>query len=163
MYVNLDEILPVSVTLVNRLDAKDGDGKKDTLHVTFIDAAQWNLATEATMGDTTLDIGQMFKVQLPKATEVERNGQTVTLPYMEYQTWKTDPTAGYTCRAGDVIIKGAVAEAITPESLRDIEGTYAPNVCNVRTVDDKTTGMGISSTIKTGALRFLEFVAVEGV
>lgn len=157
MRVNLDEILPQGITIINRLDKSDrtDGGCTDELYTRFIPAAQWNISIDSAMGDQTLSIGGEYRVQIPKESE--------GVAYQDYKDWKAAPAESYTCRVNDIIVKGAVAETVDIDNYKDVIKAYRPNVFTVGAVDDKRVEKGLYPQSTTGAMRFLEFIYAVGV
>lgn len=150
MRANLGRIYSQTITLLNKLDAKDSDQKTDEYFKTIIPKCMWSLVTSRTVEpDGTVVIGTSHRVQIPE----DEN-------YHPYKEWK-DTREGFTIRAGDYVIKGTVTEEVDSGNFRNIVKQYEPDAFEVQTFRDATKGDGFTHSVK-GVNRFIEPYILEG-
>lgn len=153
MRADLGQIYDDTITLINKLDAKDSALKQDSYYTTVIPHCMWTVtSTRAVQSDGTVNIGSVHKVQIP---EDER--------YIPYREWCMDDERAekFTISEGDYVVKGEVVEEITAKTLRDIVRKYEPDAFQVQLFRNATKGEGFTHSTD-GALRFAEVYYVEG-
>lgn len=151
MRANLGEIYDETVSIINKIDARDSEDKKDSYYVTVLEHCMWSTKATRTVGsDGTVSVGTTQVVQIPEDAN-----------YKPYKSWKESPEGFFTVRPGDYVIRGAVTEDITPATLRKIVALYEPHAFQVQLFRNATKGDGfIHST--SGILRFAEAYILEG-
>lgn len=150
MYANLGEIYDDTISILNKLDARDSQSKTDEYFVTVIDHCMWSLVTTRTVeSDGTVTIGTSHRVQIPENES-----------YKPYKEWKIDKE-GFTIRAGDYVVKGEVTEDVTSGNFRAIVKQYEPDAFEVQTFRDATKGKGFRHSVN-GINRFIEPYIIEG-
>lgn len=150
MRANLGRIYNTTITVLNKLDAKDSSQKMDEYKPTVIQHCMWSLVTSRTVqADGTVLIGTSHRVQIPEDAL-----------YRPYKEWKKD-LEGFTIRTGDYIVKGRIIEEVTTANYKSIIKQYEPDAFEVQTFRDATKGEGFEHSIK-GINRFIEPYVIEG-
>lgn len=152
MHVDTDTIYRDTITVLNKLDARDATLKQDAWYKTVLQDCMWTeLVTRSVGADGTVNIGSSFRIQIP-----EKNN------YLPYKQWITPANRDsyFTVSLGDYVILGEVSEEITPETLREIVKKYEPQACQVKSFRDLTNS-GIHSSTQ-GLMRFAEILSIEG-
>ena len=153
MQADLGKIYNDTITVVNKLDAKDATLKQDVYYKTVIHHCMWSdRVTRSVQADGTVTIGVAHQVQIPEAEN-----------YLPYREWKSaeNRNGAFTLRAGDYVIKGEVTEDITASSLKSIVKLYEPDAFQIQAFRDATKGKGFTHST-TGVMRFAEVYHVEG-
>lgn len=150
MYADLGTIYDETVTLVNRLDAKDGGSKQDEYRKTVLVGCMWDQTAQRTVqSDGTVVIGTVHRVQIPESPN-----------YRPYRDWAKDPS-GFTLRQGDWLVRGEVAEELDASNVRKVLAQYEPDAFQVQHFRDLTKKEGFVHTTE-GVMRFAECYYVEG-
>lgn len=154
MRVNLNELYRETITVINKLDAKDAALRQDAWYKTVLKDCMWSTRTVRSVdAEGSVSIGTAFRVQIPESADY--------LPYTEWSK-PSERDSHFTVRAGDYIIRGEVAEEITPENIRKVIAKYEPEACQVKAFADLTKRAGLHSGV--GPLhRFAEVLSIEGV
>lgn len=153
MRADLGAIYDDTITIVNKLDARDAALKQDMYYTTVIPHCMWSVrATRQVQGDGTVAVGTTHQVQIPESEN-----------YMPYREWRKSDVreTAFTVRTGDYIILGEVPEQITASNIREIVKLYEPDAFQVQAFRDATKGAGFDHGAE-GALRFAEVYYVEG-
>lgn len=131
MFADLAKMYGQTVTVLNKLDARDSALKLDTWYKQVVTGALWSASiTRSVSSDGTVGIGQSVKCHI-----ANRAG------YMPYDEWKAaeNRDAYFTVRTGDYVILGEVAEDVTPQTVLQIvkaKGTDAMQVKAFRDLRD---------------------------
>ena len=147
------EIYDSTVTLLNKLDAKDAALAQDAYYKTILTGCMWSDSSTRTVGsDGTVSIATAHQVQIPEMAD-----------YLPYREWvKPENRDGhFTVREGDYVILGEVTEDVTPSNYRAVIKAYEPQAFQVQAFQDCTFGKGFSSS-KSGWQRFAEVLSLEG-
>lgn len=155
MRANLGQIYDETVTVINKLDARDGGLKQDSYHVTVLEHCMWSTKATRTVGsDGTVSVGTTQVVQIPEDAN-----------YKPYKDWKSAPNGYFTVRTGDYVVRGEVTEEITDETtaamLRKIIAQYEPDAFQVQLFRNATKGDGFTHST-SGVMRFVEAYILEG-
>lgn len=164
MRVDLDRLYDETVTIVNRLDAKDCPLKQDTYFSTVLHRCMWTQRHSRTVADDgTVTIGITHVVQIPESDR-----------FMPYREWKDaekfpedDPffsggnAAPFTARLGDYVFKGEVEVPADAMGLKKLASTMEPDVFQVQAFRDLTHGDGMDHGTD-GIMRFAECYYIEG-
>lgn len=150
MRANLGKIYNETITIINRLDARDSKQKTDEYFTTVLKNCMWSLVTTRTVQtDGTVIIGTSHRVQIPENAS-----------YSQYKDWKENQD-GFTIRTGDYVIRGELNESINSGNYRNIIKQYEPDAFEIQTFRDATKGDGFEHSI-AGVNRFLEPYILEG-
>lgn len=158
MRANLGEIYDDTITVINKLDARDSSQKQDSYYKTVLKHCMWSTKSTRTVGtDGTVHVGTTQVVQIPENVDY--------LPYREWIEAITqehdEELKCFTIRQGDYIVRGEVSEEITASTLKKVIPLYEPDAFQVQVFRDATKGKGfIHST--AGIMRFTEAYIVEG-
>lgn len=153
MRADIGAIYDDTVTVINKLDARDTPLRQDMYYATVIRHCMWSVrATRSVQSDGTVTVGMTHQVQIPESEN-----------YMPYREWRNSDArdGAFTIRAGDYVLLGEVTEAVTASNLRDVVRLYEPDAFQVQAFRDATKGAGFSHGTD-GALRFAEVYYVEG-
>lgn len=147
------KIYDSTVTVINRVDAKDAALASDAYYKTVLSGVMWSDSTSRTVAnDGTVSIATSHNVQLP---DFER--------YLPYRDWcKAENRQDYfTVREGDWIVLGEVSEDVTSSTVRKVVALYEPDAFQVQSFRDLTHGSGLRYA-NAGWLRFAEVLSIEG-
>lgn len=152
MRADLGQIYDKTVTVINRLDAKDGGTTYDTYYKHTLPQCMWSLVTTRNVeADGTVTIGTSHRVQIPENPD-----------YMPYKLWVgSDKNKSFTVRAGDYVVLGEVEDEITASNIRKVIAKYEPEAFQVQSFRDATKGAGFNHSVR-GIRRFFEPYIIEG-
>lgn len=147
---DLSTIYDETLTIVNRLDAKDSDSRQDSYRKTVVTGCMWNSqATRRVNDDGTVTVGTLHRVQIPESPD-----------YLPYREWAKSQT-GFTIRQGDYIVRGTVDEELDAATAKRVLASYEPDVFQVQHFRDLTKKEGFVHSSE-GVMRFAECYYVEG-
>lgn len=154
MRVDLGKVYDQTITIVNKIDAKDSASKLDAFEKHVLHGCMWSLKTVRTVAeDGTVRIGTSHTVQIPES-----------ISYLPYKEWVRleDRDSRFTIRTDDYIALGEVWEIIdSATTLRKVMANYEPDAFQVRAFRDATKGEGFEHST-AGAMRFAEPYIIEG-
>lgn len=153
MRADLGQIYDETITVVNKLDARDSATKQDTYYATVIDHCMWSVKFQRSVeSDGTVVLGTTHQVQIPESEN-----------YIPYREWsKAENRAdSFTVRNGDYIVRGKVDEEITATNVKQIVKTYEPDAFQVQAFRGATKGAGFTHS-SDGVMRFTEVYVIEG-
>lgn len=153
MHVDLGTLYNDTITVINKLDARDATLKEDAYFKHTLNGCMWSETSQrAVSSDGTVDIGTVFRVQIPE--------NPFYLPYKEWckQGNRSDH---FTVSHGDYIVLGEVEEEITAANLNKVMRLYEPNAFQVQHFRDLTHGEGMEHST-AGVMRFAEVLYIEG-
>lgn len=147
------DIYDYTVTIVNKLDAKDAALASDAYYKTVLHGVMWSDSTARTVGsDGTVSIATSHNVQLPDFEN-----------YLPYREWckAENRQEHFTVREGDWVVLGEVAEEVTSSTIRKVMALYEPDAFQVQSFRDLTHASGLDY-VNSGWLRFAEVLSIEG-
>lgn len=154
MYADLGAIYDDTITVINKLDAKDSALRQDVYYATVIPHCMWSVKTVRQVDSNgDVNIGTVHQVQIPESEN-----------YQPYREWKKDRdtrTEAFTLRTGDYIIKGEVTDDVTASTIKAIVRDYEPDAFQIQTFRDATKGEGFEHSTD-GIMRFTEVYYCEG-
>lgn len=154
MYADLGAIYDDTITVINKLDAKDAALKQDVYYKTVIEHCMYAVrSTRQVQSDGTVVIGTVHQVQIPESEN-----------YMPYRDWKGSRETraeAFTLREGDYVILGEVEEAVDASNIRQIVRNFEPDAFQIQSFRDATKGDGFEHSTD-GIMRFSEVYYVEG-
>lgn len=153
MRADLGEIYNDTITVINKLDAKDAALKTDSYYTTVIEHCMWSdRVTRSVQTDGTVNIATSHQVQIPESEN-----------YMPYREWrKAEKRAdSFTLRTGDYVIRGKVDEEINASTIRSVVRLYEPDAFQIQAFRDATKGAGFEHSTD-GIMRFVEMYYIEG-
>lgn len=117
-----------TVTVLNRRSGRDSPDGLDAWKKTVLHDCFW--AGKQTRGKSGQEVneGASYLLRVPRSPNYR--------PYLE---WEAD-TVGFTFSPGDYIIRGEVAEEITPETVQGVVERYRPDAFEVQLFKDNTVG-----------------------
>lgn len=153
MRADIGAIYDDTITVINKLDARDAALRQDTYYKTVIRHCMWAVrSTRSVQADGTVTVGTVHQVQIPESEN-----------YIPYREWRrSDARDGaFTLRTGDYIVLGEIKAEVTSANLRDVVKLYEPDAFQVQAFRDATKGTGFHHGTG-GAMRFAEVYYVEG-
>lgn len=122
-----------TVTVLNKRAGRDSpDGldawKKTVLHDCFWAGKQTRGQSGRMSTAVEVNEGASYLLRVPQSVDYR--------PYLE---WKAD-MIGFTFSPGDYIVRGEVAEEITPETVQSVVEKYRPEAFEVQLFKDNTDG-----------------------
>lgn len=122
-----------TVTVLNRRAERDSpDGldawKKTVLRGCFWEGQQTRGQSGRVSYSAEVYEGASYLLRVPQAPD-----------YRPYRIWKAD-MEGFTFSTGDYIIRGEVAEEITPETVLCVVERHRPDAFEVQLLKDNTAG-----------------------
>lgn len=153
MRADLGSIYDETVTVINRLDAKDSALKQDAYFMTTISNCMWSVRqTRSVRDDGTVVIGTVHSVQIPESEN-----------YLPYRDWKRAEKRAdsFTLTVGDYVVRGEVDEEVNASNIRSVIREYEPDAFQIKSFRDATKGAGFDAS-KAGIMRFAEMYYVEG-
>lgn len=153
MRVDLGKLYDHTITVINKLEAKDAALKQDAYYKTVLHHCMWSVRTTRTVqSDGTVSIGTVHTVQIPESAN-----------YLPYREWRKadNREESFTLRTGDHIALGEVTEDITATTLKKVMNLYEPDSFQIQTFRDATKGDGFQHST-AGVMRFAEVYYVEG-
>ena len=153
MRVNLDELYDETVTVLNRIDARDAGLKQDAYHATVLRGCMWDAkATRTVQSDGTVLIGTVHRLQIPESAAY--------VPYRDFVKLE-DREGRFTLRHGDYVVRGEVDEQVDAANVKRIADEREPDAFQVQHFRNMTRPSGMNGS-KRGVLRFSECYYVEG-
>jgi hypothetical protein len=153
MRANLDELYDETVTVLNRIDAREAGLKQDAYHATVLHGCMWDAkATRAVQSDGTVLIGTVHRLQIPESDAY--------VPYREFSKLG-DREGRFTLRHGDYVVRGEVEEEVDASNVKRIVDAREPDAFQVQHFRNLTRPKGLNAS-KRGVLRFSECYYVEG-
>lgn len=153
MRANLGQIYDETITVVNKLDARDSATRQDTYYATVIHHCMWaDKVTRSVQSDGTVTVGISHQVQIPENEN-----------YKPYRAWRLaeERQDAFTLSEGDYIFKGELEEEINASTLRSLVSLYEPDVFQIQSFRDATKGEGFTHSTD-GIMRFTEMYYIEG-
>lgn len=153
MRADLGAIYDDTITVINKLDAKNSALKQDTYYKTVLKHCMWSVKEARTVqSDGTVNIGIVHRVQIPESEN-----------YLPYREWRKveNRNEAFTLRTGDYVVLGEVEETITSSNLKATMNLYEPDAFQIQSFRDATKGTGFDHSTE-GIMRFAEVYYVEG-
>lgn len=124
-----------TITVYNRLQAKDTASKKDEWYKTVLPNCSWRC--------TSADEQKNDQSNITNRTAAET--YTIRIPqnpnFRYYNDWKQSPDSHFTVSKTDIIILGECAEEITgvsPNTASEVMQRYKPNAFLIKSFTDNT-------------------------
>lgn len=153
MRVDLGNVYNETITVINKLDAKDSALKQDAYFVTTLEGCMWTVTqTRDVANDGTVIIGTVHAVQIPESEN-----------YMPYREWRRaeNRADAFTLTTGDYVVRGSIDEEVTASNIKAVVKKYEPDAFQIQSFRDATKGAGFEC-MKSGIMRFAEMYYVEG-
>ena len=126
-----------TITLLNKLDAKDSTSGMDEWKSTVLHDCAWSEKTVRSLQGNVVNVGRSIIVRIPASPDFH--------PYSE---WKANMD-GFTLSTGDCIVRGEISEEVTAD--------------NVKTVLASHNGFVVKSAKANTAISALAHYLAEGV
>lgn len=97
-----------TITLLNKLDAKDSETGLDVWKSTVLHDCAWSEKSVRSVQGNVVSVGRSIIVRIPSSPDFH--------PYSE---WK-DGMNGFTLSTGDCIVRGTVSEAVTADNVKSV-------------------------------------------
>lgn len=115
-----------TITVLNKLAARDSPTKLDLWKKTIIPNCAWTAQSVRSAAGAEISIGGAFVVRVPE-----------TEHYRPYHNWK-ESLEGVTFSTGDYIIKGEVEEEVTAQNVQNVVNRHRPEAFELRYFRDNT-------------------------
>lgn len=128
MFADLSQMYGQTVTVLNKLDARDSALKLDTWYKQVVTGALWVASiTRSVATDGTVSIGQSVKCHIANRAE-----------FKPYDVWKAaeNRDAYFTVRTGDYVILGEVTDDVTASNVLRIVKAKGGDAMQVRAFRD---------------------------
>lgn len=128
MFADLSKMYGQTVTVLNKLDARDSALKLDTWYKQVVTGALWSASiTRSVSSDGTVSIGQSVKCHIANRAE-----------YMPYDEWRAAENRDdyFTVRTGDYVILGEVSEDVTASNVLQIVKAKGSDAMQVKAFRD---------------------------
>lgn len=154
MRINAKEMLPQTVTIVNRLKGVDNDSGRDIFHKKTLKDCVWMDKQIGSRNGNEMVYTNGYQVHIPKNQEST---------YFEYNMWKNQENINdcFTFSIDDYVILGDVSEEITPNNITEIIEKYKPNALQIRQFQDLS--IPNISTNGNFLMKYASMFYVEGV
>ena len=154
MRIKAKEMLPQTVTIVNRLKGEDNDTGRDIFYKKILKNCVWMGKQIGSRNGNEIAYTEGYQVHIPADQEYT---------YFEYNIWKNKENLDdcFTLSLDDYVILGDVPEEITSANVTKIIKKYKPNAFQIRQFQDLTM-----PGIKTNGNLLLNYASmyyVEGV
>lgn len=154
MRIKAKEMLPQTVTIVNRLKGEDNDTGRDIFYKKTLKNCVWMGKQIGSRNGNEIAYTEGYQVHIPKSQK---------FTYFEYNIWKNKENLDdcFTLSLDDYVILGEVTEEITTDNITKIIKKYKPNALQIRQFQDLTM-----PGIKTNGnflLNYASMYYVEGV
>lgn len=97
-----------TITLLNKLDAKDSTSGMDEWKSTILHNCAWSEKAVRSVQGNVVSVGRSIIVRIPASPD-----------FRPYGEWK-DGMDGFTLSTGDCIVRGEVTETITPDNVKQV-------------------------------------------
>lgn len=97
-----------TITLLNKLDAKDSTSGMDGWKSTVLDNCAWSEKSVRSVQSNVVSVGRSIIVRIPASPDFH--------PYSE---WK-DVMDGFTLSTGDCIVRGEISEKVTADNVKSV-------------------------------------------
>lgn len=128
MRVDLHKMYGQTVTVINKLSARDASLGADAYYTQVIDSALWSSQISRTVdAEGTVQIGQSVKVHIADRSE-----------YLPYDEWKAagNRDAYFTMRVGDYIALGTIDGEVTASTMPSIIKAKGSDIMQVQAFRD---------------------------
>lgn len=122
-----------TVTVVNKLAARDSATKLDTWKKTVLHNCFFKQLVQRDIAGTTVSVGTSSICRIPKNPD-----------FKPYHEWKEDISDGFTLSAGDYIFKGELNEDVTADNIVSLYNSHKPNAMSVKAVSDNSDFLGLA-------------------
>ena len=142
-----------TITVLNRIDAKEAGKPQDEYSVTVINGCMWgSTATRTVQSDGTVLVGTVHRIQIPKSDA-----------YVPYREWLRleDRNGRFTLRHGDYVVLGEVSGPVTASNVKGVVAKFEPDAFQIQHFRNLTKQAGMTHVTR-GLLRFSQCYYLEG-
>lgn len=154
MQINAKQMLPQTVTIVNRLKGVDNDSGRDTFHKKILKDCVWMDKQIGSRSGNQITYSEGYQVHIPQAQK---------FTYFEYKIWRNAENLEdcFTLSVDDYVILGEVTEEITSNNITEVLDKYKPNAMQIRQFQDLS--MPGINTNGNFLMKYASMFYVEGV
>lgn len=153
MRVDVDSYLDQTLTIVNKLDAKDAALAADAYYKTVVSGVWSAKSVRTVLGTGDVIVATTVNMQFADTSH-----------YMPYSEWSkaANRDSMWTLREGDYVVRGIVTEDVsTATALKKAMAAHEPDAVQVQAVQDKTRDVGLSYG-DAGVMRYATGLFAEG-
>jgi len=153
MRVDADSYLDQTLTIVNKLDAKDAALAADAYYKTVVSGVWSAKSVRSVLGSGDVAVAATVIMQFADTSN-----------YLPYREWSkaANRDSMWTLREGDYVVRGIVTEDVsTATALKKAMAAHEPDAVQVQSVHDKTRETGLSYG-DAGVMRYATGVFAEG-
>lgn len=153
MRVDVDSYLDQTLTIINKLDAKDAALATDAYYKTVVSGVWSANSVRSVLGTGDVAVATTVIMQFADTSN-----------YLPYREWSkaANRDSMWTLRDGDYVVRGIVTEDVsTATALKKAMAAHEPDAVQVQAVKDKTRETGLSYG-DAGAMRYATGLFAEG-
>lgn len=153
MRLDVDSYLDQTLTIVNKLDAKDASLAADAYYKTVVSGVWSAKSVRSVLGTGDVAVAATVIMQFADTSN-----------YLPYREWSNaaNRDSMWTLREGDHVVRGEVTEDIsTATALKKAIAAHEPDAVQVQAIQDKTRETGLDY-VDAGVMRYATGVFAEG-
>jgi hypothetical protein len=153
MRLDASSYLDQTLTVINKLDAKDAGIAADAYYKTELRGVWSAKSVRTVLGTGDVIVATTVNMQFADTSH-----------YMPYREWSkaADRESMWTLREGDHVVRGEVTEDIsTATALKKAIAAHEPDAVQVKAMQDKTRETGLDY-VDAGVMRYATGVFAEG-
>lgn len=153
MRIDANSYLDQTLTVINKLDAKDAALTADAYYKTVVSGVWSAKSVRTVLGSGDVAVATTVIMQFADTSN-----------YLPYREWSkaANRESMWTLREGDHVVRGIVAEDVsTATALKKAMAAHEPAAVQVQSVHDKTRDVGLSYG-DAGVMRYATGVFAEG-
>lgn len=153
MRVDANSYLDQTLTVINKLDAKDAALAADAYYKTQLQGVWSAKSVRTVLGTGDVAVATTVNMQFADTSH-----------YMPYREWSkaSNRDSMWTLREGDHVVRGAVTDDIsTATALKKAIAAHEPDAVQVKAIQDKTRETGIEY-VDAGVMRYATGVFADG-
>ena len=153
MRVDANSYLDQTLTVINKLDAKDAALAADAYYKTELRGVWSSESVRTVLGTGDVVVAATVNMQFADTSH-----------YMPYREWSkaANRDSMWTLREGDHVVRGAVTDDVsTATALKKAMAAHEPDAVQVKAIQDKTRETGIEY-VAAGVMRYATGVFAEG-
>lgn len=153
MRIDANSYLDQTLTVINKLDAKDAALTADAYYKTVVSGVWSAKSVRTVLGTGDVAVATTVIMQFADTSN-----------YLPYREWSkaANRESMWTLREGDHVVRGEVTDDIsTATALKKAMAAHEPDAVQVKSVQDKTRDVGLSYG-DAGVMRYATGVFAEG-
>lgn len=153
MRIDANSYLDQTITVINKLDAKDAALTADAYYKTELRGVWSAKSVRTVLGTGDVAVATTVIMQFADTSN-----------YLPYREWSkaANRESMWTLREGDHVVRGEVTEDIsTATALKKAMAAHEPDAVQVQSVQDKTRETGLDY-VDAGVMRYATGVFAEG-